>query len=246
MSSASPSSTDNGRSWDPNDKNSIIDVGSWWIYVLLIGIIFFLMAVSLFVLCRGRDRRRRALAALEYAALNLEGDDRKPVIWEAWLGGGYVDSRVEKEVDMGLERKRLIEDLSDEVGRREKVGTVEWEVIMPISAQVKALVLDPSYLDIDPVPQALPSETPRHRLVKPLPFRRARTSPAPTPVEHTDLLQSHQTATNLLRVSVLIAMPSPHPVISTTKDVEQLPHLEVGSVETEVVDLGNGLVDIDP
>ncbi|KAL0580021.1 hypothetical protein V5O48_002024 [Marasmius crinis-equi] len=179
----------------------------------------------------------------------MEGDNRKPVIWEAWLGGGYVDSRVEREVDMGLERKRLVEDSFDEVGqlgRREKVGTVEWEVITPISAQVKALVSDPSYLDTNPVPQALPLETHRHRLVKPSPFRCARTSPTHTPVEHMDLLQSHQTAANLLRVSVLIAMPSPHPVISTTKDVEQLPHLEVGSVEIEVVGLGNGLVDIDP
>ncbi|KAL0578403.1 hypothetical protein V5O48_003594 [Marasmius crinis-equi] len=168
----------------------------------------------------------------------MKGDSRKPVIWEAWLGGGYVDSRVGKEVDMGLERKRLVEDLSDEVGQLgccEKVGTVKWEVITPLSAQVKALVLDPSYLDTDLVPQALSAETRHHRLVKPLPFQRPRIPPAPTTVEHTDLLCSHQTATNLLRVLVLIAMPSPHPVISTTKDVEELPHLEVGSVEVEDV-----------
>ncbi|KAL0061278.1 hypothetical protein AAF712_011896 [Marasmius tenuissimus] len=236
---------------------------------------------------------------------------KKPVMWEAWLGGGYVDAR-EEEQHLGVDAGGPLE--------RAVTTDAKWQGIMPMSLQ---LLKHPVYVNpsnpnnssagnssanlnndnsianhsstslptaddtsspggflgrmrstfgwrsgsrsTPPSPSIpnLPPSTPPDirgpgvgivppwaRLSEPA-FRYSYPQPAPQEELPPQTLPSPPTNSSekmespaKVRVSVMIAMPTRHPVVPSRKEVqeaepavvveEELPHLEVGSVEVDV------------
>ncbi|KAK1221415.1 hypothetical protein PQX77_015772 [Marasmius sp. AFHP31] len=66
---------------------------------------------------------------------------RKPVLWEAWLGGGYVGAR-EEERDLGVNAGAPLGG----GGEKAVAADVEWQGVMPMSLQ---LLKQPIYVDLN-------------------------------------------------------------------------------------------------
>ncbi|KAL0061281.1 hypothetical protein AAF712_011899 [Marasmius tenuissimus] len=231
---------------------------------------------------------------------------KKPVMWEAWLGGGFVGAR--EEQNSGV-------DVGGPLGIGGEKADARWQEIMPMSLQ---LLKQPVYVDLNnpntssaslnnhnsavnhsstslpnaddtstpsgvldrlrsafgwrsdsrstPSSSSIPNPPPSTppdirgpgvgivppwaRLSEPA-FRYSYPQPAPQEELPPQTLPSPPTDSSgkmespaKMRVSVIIAMPGRHPVVSSKKEIqeaqqaamveEELPHLEVGSVEVEV------------
>ncbi|KAL0060750.1 hypothetical protein AAF712_012440 [Marasmius tenuissimus] len=64
---------------------------------------------------------------------------KKPVMWEAWLGGGYVGAR-EKERDLGVRGPLGADE------EKVAIADAEWQGLMPMSLQ---LLKEPVYVDLN-------------------------------------------------------------------------------------------------
>ncbi|KAJ8085495.1 hypothetical protein PM082_004311 [Marasmius tenuissimus] len=215
---ASPSNGPRGGSgWREREDDQQSRSASLYVYVFIatVAILLCLSAVIAYRSLRARRQYRRmveeAIRNGTYVPGGNGGVDlsRKPVVWEAWLGGGGT-----------------------------YVGEKCWKDVMPMSLQ---LVKEAADLKKSPDLNSSSPSPPTSRL-RSLPFLRARSSLAPAPLlpPQTIVFDSTFPVTLRMRVSLLVAMPSPHPLpfVSPSKpendDEVELPHLEVGSVDVEV------------
>ncbi|KAG7100063.1 hypothetical protein E1B28_001848 [Marasmius oreades] len=258
--------SDDGRGRGGNTQGSGATFGntsaSLYLYTFLATLVL-LLGVSAAIILRSLLLRRRHRRMVEEAIRNgtwipptnsprggVKVDlSQKPKMWEAILGGGgYIDAKI---LDM-----HPLEKTKD---------PLEWSALKPISLQVLPLPQTQMNNDADTNAEVINdnnnvnnTETsissrisqflgwrsrPTTTVVNPVPAR-TRTAQDPSS-DPTTSPSSPQTTPLLLipptqvRLSILVAMPSHHPVIPPLKpgeavDGENLPCLEMGSVDLSI------------
>ncbi|KAL0571313.1 hypothetical protein V5O48_010648 [Marasmius crinis-equi] len=235
-----------------------------YIYGFL-AVLIILFAIAFLITFRSLRARRRYRRMVEEAIRNGTYDppweqgrrkqavdlSRKPVMSEVWLGGsGYVESRPFVESDAGHPLE----------GKRKNGDGIAWQSIMPISLQSLKQSTDddedpnhpmgtspsnPTMLDrfrsvpllfiSSPAPTANGSLPPSVINELPMFTYTPDTSPTANAKEETSL---RTFPSKTMRVSFLVAMPSPEPFLALCKETDEeadLPCLEFGSIEVAVL-----------
>ncbi|KAK1227479.1 hypothetical protein PQX77_009525 [Marasmius sp. AFHP31] len=237
-----------GPGWREREDQQQSRSASMYVYAFIatVAILLCLSAVIAFRSLRARQQYRRmveeAIRNGTYVPGRSGGVDlgRKPVVWEAWLGGGmYVGEKCWKDV-MPISLQMVNEEndrkTNSELNPSSPSPPASRLRSLPFMRRTSSERSSPwsSIFLYTPAFDVPPSHS--------SPQARSSSTPAPSlPPPQTVDFDSKSPVTLRMRVSLLVAMPSPHPqpFVSPSKpendDDVELPHLEVGSVEVEVL-----------
>ncbi|KAL0068199.1 hypothetical protein AAF712_004860 [Marasmius tenuissimus] len=253
---ASPSNGPRGGSgWREREDDQQSRSASLYVYAF-IATVAILLCLSAVIACRSLRARRQYRRMVEEAIRNgtyvpggSGGVDlgRKPVLWEAWLGDGgmYVGEKCWKDVmPMSLQLVKGEDDKTNpdmnSSSPSPPVSRLRFLPFLRRTSSEHSLPWSSIVLHTPPfdVPSSHPSPQARSSS--------ALASPLSLPAQTIDF-DSKSRVTLRMRVSLLVAMPSPHPLpfVSPSKpendDEVELPHLEVGTVDVEVASGGEGV-----